>query len=158
MLIARFSIHAPLKFANAVRNYSPCFHKFNLLQDEQYLLRRRNKQIQNELLSIFEGRPVNEEKINSFLDQYLQNMDSIDIMTLLQKLKDHKLSIHENRLIKVFHTLRDIPEELSADNIHNLVRFPSKLHNSNLKTEMWTVILPKVVIFFYHTHLTIIFC
>ena len=153
MLIA-FSFVLSLRVVVALLKYSSWSHKFHSIQGYQCTLkifanRPNNKHIQSELLSVFEGRPVREEIINAFLDVYQEDMNSINILTLFNKLNFQKTFLHENRLINILQKLRDTSEELSADNIINLVRFSSGVHNSNLKNEIWTVILTKVITSIY---------
>ena len=138
----------------ALLTYSSCNsrqdHRCSLQSYATRIFPRRhfqpmNTSIQIELLSIFDGRPLHLEKINSFLDQYQQDMDSINIMTLLNKLKYEKIHLHDHRLIKVIKMLRDMPEELRPDDIGNLVRFSNGVSNLNLKYEIWNAILSKVL-------------
>ena len=127
-----------LKFSSACKFLSP--------RDFSVDININNKKIQNEILQIFDHRPVNERILDSVLDKYKDEMDSKNILTLVHNMQKERISLPDDRLRKILRILRDrtSAEEFSGGSIYSLVRFSKGIRNKPLKMELWDFVLLKV--------------
>ena len=110
-----------------------------------------HRKIQYELSNIFGANIIAEEKLNSFIDLYHQDFNSINIMTLFHLAQKRRVSLNDYQLRRILQQLlnRSETDELSDENILSLVRFSKDIRSPPLQIEMWKVILRQVLFLSY---------
>ena len=127
------------------------YDNFNIKSQLQFSRKLSDKidwvgqqKIQVKLRKIFDKRPVAVVELNSFLEKDIKAMSSRDILTLFDKLHEHKITLNNDHLSLIMQIFLNNPEKLSGEDIYQIVRFSKVIRHPALKNEMWSLILSKV--------------